>query len=478
MTRAIDRGRGLLAVMTLIVVCSGVVQGYLTPLLPAVGDRVGIGGVGQSNLYLLSQLAFAVLTPLLSRWGDIWGHRRLLRIAVAMVAAGSLLIAVRPTTATLAVGMVLQGAVVGFFPLLAGILRSRAPEHGRTGMSVLVGVLLLSIGTGGLVAGSLSEEHALAGLWTAVPFGVLALAAAFALPAGTAPRAGRFNAPAAVLLTLGLGALILLLTEGGSWGWLSVPSALGAVAATVLLALWVRVEHRSDHPLVNLSLLRNPRLRLVSAHTFCAAFGAIGFLGANAVFLGARPDGDGYGMGLGTQAIALVSLAMVTAGFCGSTASPRLARRVGDRAMMVVTGCLGALGFLSLTLFHDTLPQYLVGALLVGAATGMFEAVTRTMSVEVVEETETALSVGINELALSLGAAIGAALISALFAGHPGPGGGVAGPGYLWAWGVCAAVALGGALLGLPFRDGPRERGDGRRPATPAPGLAPAEEAA
>ncbi|MGK9463052.1 MFS transporter [Streptomyces sp. G6] len=453
MTPAVSRGRGLLAVMAVIVVCSGVVQGYLTPLLPAVGHHVGIGGVGQSNLYLLSQLAFAVLTPLLSRWGDIWGHRRLLRIAVAMVAAGSLLIASRPTTTTLALGMVLQGAVVGFFPLLAGILRSRAPEHGRTGMSVLVGALLLSIGAGGFVAGSLSEEHALAGLWTAVPFGCLALMAALALPSSTAPRAGRFNVPAAILLTLGLAALILLLTEGGSWGWDSDSSVATAAVAAALLALWVRVEHRSDHPLVDLGLLRNPRLTIVSAHTFCAAFGAIGFLGANAVFLGADPAGDGYGMGLGPRAISLVSLAMVVVGFGGSTASPRLARRIGDRATMVVTGGLGALGFLSLMLFHGSLPQYLVGALLVGVATGMFEAVTRTLSVEVVEETETALSVGINELALSLGAAIGAAVISALFAGHPRPDGGIGRAGYLWAWGACAAVALGGALLGLLYRE-------------------------
>ncbi|MFD0547167.1 MFS transporter [Streptomyces mexicanus] len=109
-------GRGLLAVMTVIVVCSGVVQGYLTPLLPEVGRHVGVGSVGQNNLYLLSQLAFAVMTPLLSRLGDLYGHRRLLRVSVAMVVAGSLLIAARPTTATLAVGMALQGAVVGFFP--------------------------------------------------------------------------------------------------------------------------------------------------------------------------------------------------------------------------------------------------------------------------------------------------------------------------------------------------------------------------
>ncbi|MFG2792241.1 MFS transporter [Streptomyces sp. NPDC048419] len=455
MTRAISRGPGLIATMIVIVVCSGVVQGYLTPLLPVVGGHVGIGGVGQNNLYLLSQVAFAVLTPLLSRWGDIWGHRRLLLIAVAMVAVGSLLIAARPTTATLAVGMVAQSAVVGFFPLLAGILRSRSPEHGRVGMSMLVGALLLSIGTGGFVAGTLSDEHALAGLWTAVPFCVLAIAAAFALPTSTAPRAGRFNSPSALLLTAGLGALMLVLTEGESWGWASPYSLLTIVAALVLLAVWVVVERRSAHPLVDLGLLRNPRLAAVSAHTFCIAFGAIGFLGANAVYLGTDPadGGDGLGLGLGARAISLVSLGMVAVGFVGSTLTPRLARAIGDRAVLAAGGCVGAAGFLSLCLLHSSLPQYLVGALLVGLSTGMFEAATRALSVEVVDEAETALSVGVNEMALSLGAAIGAAVIGALWAGHTTAHGAVTGGGYQWAWAACAVVALGGAAVGLLFRD-------------------------
>lgn len=452
-TGAMRRGRGLLACMAVIVVCSGVVQGYLTPLLPVVGRRVGISGVGQNDLYLLSQLAFAALTPLLSRWGDIHGHRRLLRIAVAMVAGGSLLIAAAPGTATLAVGMVSQGAVVGFFPLLAGILRSRAPEHGRTGMSVLVGALLLSIGVGGLVAGSLSEEHAFAGLWTAVPFALLALAAAVALPDSTAPRAGRFNTPAAALLTVGLAALVLVLAQGGTWGWASARSMAALAVAVVSLTAWVGVERRSAHPLVDVGLLRNRRLAVVSAHTFCAAFGTIGFLGANAVFLGADPDGDGYGLGLGSQAIALVSLAMVVAGCAGSAATPRLARLVGDRTALAAGGCVGAAGFLLLVFLHRTLPEYLLGALVVGVATGMFEAATRTLSAEVVEEAETALSVGLNELALSLGAAIGAAVIGALFAAHPATGRGVGPAGYLWSWSVCATVALAGAAVGLLLRE-------------------------
>ncbi|MFG2137826.1 MFS transporter [Streptomyces sp. NPDC048650] len=439
--------------MAFVILFSGIVQGYLTPLLPEVGRRLDIGAVGQNNIYLLSQLAFAVMTPLFSRLGDLYGHRRLLRVALAMVAGGSLLIAVRPSTVTLSVGVVLQGALVGFFPLLVGILRSRAPERNRAGISLLVGVLLIAIGVGGLVAGALSERHAEAGLWTAVPVAALAVVAGLLLPDSAAPRGGRFHYGAAALLTAGLVALVLVLAQGSTWGWGAPRTVALAVAAVAVLVAWVAVERRAVHPLVSVRLLGNRRLALVSGYTFCAAFGTIGFLGANALFLGAPRSPGGYGMGLGPQAIATLSLAMVTAGFAGSTLTPRLARRLGDRALLATGGVLIALGFLGMALFHDTLGQYVASALVVGLATGLFESITRTLSAEVVEERETALAVGLNELALSLGAAIGAAVIGAFFAAHPVHGTThIAESGFVWGWGACAGTALVGTALALRYR--------------------------
>lgn len=445
-------GPGLLGTMAVVVLLGGIVQGYLTPLLPSLGRRLDIGSIGQNNIYLLSQLAFAVMTPLLSRLGDLYGHRKLLRIALAMVAGGSLLMAAWPSAVTLAVGVVLQGALVGFFPLLVGILRSRAPERNRSGISLLVGVLLLSIGVGGLVAGVLSERHPAAGLWTAVPVAVAAVVAGLLLPDSDVPRGGRFHYGAAALLTAGLVALVLVLAQGSTWGWAS-PLTLGLVAAAfVVLAVWVRVERRAAHPLVSVRMLSNPRLAVVSAYTFFAAFATIGFLGANALFLGTSPDEAGYGMGLGPQWIATVSLAMVVAGFAGSTLTPRLARAVGDRAVLALGGVLIAAGFLGMVLFHDTLAQYVACALVVGLATGVFESITRTLSAEVVDERETALAVGLNELALSLGAAIGAAVIGAFFAAYAVPGGHIGESGYLWGWGACAAVGVAGAVLAVLYR--------------------------
>ncbi|MCB5909137.1 MFS transporter [Streptomyces pinistramenti] len=454
----------LLGAMAVVVLCSGIVQGYLTPLLPALGPRLHLSSVGQNTIYLLSQLAFAVMTPLLSRLGDLYGHRRLLRIALGMVAGGSLLMAAWPSAATLAVGVVLQGALVGFFPLLVGILRSRAPERNRAGISLLVGVLLIAIGVGGLVAGVLSERHPAAGLWTAVPVAALAVVAGLLLPDSDVPHGGRFHFGAAALLTTGLVALVLVLAQGAAWGWASMPTLGLALVAVVVLAAWVTVERRSAHPLVSVRMLSNPGLAVVSGYTFCAAFGTIGFLGANALFLGASPTDTGYGMGLGPQAIATVSLGMVGAGCAGSTLTPRLARRAGDRAVLAAGGLLAALGFLGMVFCHDTLPSYLVCALVVGLATGVFESIGRTLSAEVVDEHQTALAVGINELALSLGAAIGAAVTGAFFAAHADSGSGrIALSGYLWSWSCCALVAVLGAALALRYRS-PRPTAAGPAP--------------
>lgn len=442
----------MIGAMAVVVLCGGVVQGYLTPLLPSLGVRLDIGGVGQNNIYLLSQVAFTVLTPLLSRLGDLYGHRKLLRVALGMVAGGSLLMAAWPSPVTLAVGVVLQGALVGFFPLLVGILRSRAPERNRSGISLLVGVLLISIGAGGLVAGVLSERHPEAGLWAAVPVALLAVCAGLVLPDSDMPRGGRFHYGAAALLAGGLVALVLVLAQGGTWGWTSPLTAAVAVAALVLLTVWVVVERRSANPLVSVRMLSNPRLAVTSGYTFCAAFGTIGFLGANALFLGADPGEAGYGMGLGPQSIAVISLAMVVVGFAGSVLTPRLTRLTGDRTVLVCGGGFIALGFLGMILFHGTLTGYVISALVVGLATGIFESITRTLSAEVVEEHETALAVGLNELALSLGAAIGAAVIGALFGANPSPGGHIAVTGFLWSWAACAAVGLLGAVLALWYR--------------------------
>lgn len=441
----------LLGSMALVELLSGVTQGYLTPLLPSLGETLQITATGQTRIYLLSQVAFAVWTPILAKLGDAYGYRRFLRIAIALVAVGSLMMAASPSLTTISVGVVLQAAVVGFMPLLIGILRYEASEHRRFGTGLLVGVLTASVGLGGVIAGSLSEHSATLGLWVAVPVAVLAVAASLVLPDGPRRNGQRLPVAPLALLTGGLIGLVLGLSLGDAWGWGSART-FGLLAAGLLaLAAWVIVDFRTANPLVDPWVLRNRSVAIVSGVTFCLAFSTIGFFGANAIFLGSTPAQAGFGLSYGPQAIALVALALNIFALATSLATATLLRRLGERCTLALSGAAIAASFLALLAWHESALQYLAAIALLGLGFGGYQASTRTLCVEGVPEEDTAMAAGINELALSFGAAIGASVVGAIIAAHQTPSGVTAGA-YTWIWLTCAGVAIAGAGLGLCYR--------------------------
>jgi MFS family permease len=84
-------------------------------------------------------VAMGVCTPVFSRLGDIRGHRRVLRAAVLITAAGGVLIAVAPNFGLLLTGRALQGPVGAITPLAIGVLRGQASTSRlRRGIAAIV----------------------------------------------------------------------------------------------------------------------------------------------------------------------------------------------------------------------------------------------------------------------------------------------------------------------------------------------------
>jgi len=449
-TRRIPFG-AMLGSMAVVAALNGVQQGYLSPLLPSLGHSLHMTAAGQSNIYLLSRLATAVWMPLLAKLGDGYGHRRFLRVAIAAVAAGSLLMSVWPTTATLSVGVVLQGAAVGFMPLLIGILRYREPQRRRFGVGLLVGTLLGALGLGGLAAGTLSEHSATLGLWVAVPVAVLAVIASFVIPPGGPGSRERFALVPFLFLALGLIGIVSALALGSGWGWLSGRTVGLFAGGLIALGVWVLIERKTARPLIDLRILGNRAVAVVATITFCLSFCTIGFLAANSIFLGSSPEKSGFGLGYGPQVISLISLARACFSIVASLLMAMVMRRIGERRTLVLPGVLIALGFGCFLLWHNTFVEYLLATALLGLAMGAFEASGRALIVESVPEKDTAVAAGVNELALALGATVGAAVIGAIVAAHQ-TGSGATMDGFEWVWSVCLGVAIIGAGLGLCYR--------------------------
>ncbi|AXJ11270.1 MFS transporter [Arthrobacter sp. PM3] len=435
---------GMLVAMTVIESLSGVTQGYLNPILPALGPVLSIDDPTINGIFLISNVSFAVLTPIISRLGDSYGYRLVLRWSTAVVAAGVLMMALWPSLVTVTVGVVLLTCVVGFIPLMMGILRVSSPAHTRTGVSMMIGMLMMMVGAGGLLAGIVGVSDPTLGFWVAVPFAVAALVCSFLLPdAGAPTREGIALAPL-LACSGGLIGFVVALSMGPDWGWLDARTLGSGLVGLALLAFWARMDARGpEHgkKFVDLRMLANPRIRAVSLATFFFGFASISYFGTNGIFLHANPDKTGYGFSLSPLMIAIVLAAASVLSFMSSMLTARALKVFGERATLVFAGLLLAGGFVAMIAAHASLAGYCVGFAMFNLSLGMYQAGTRSLSVEGVALEETSTAAGLNELALSVGIAVGAAVVK-LLSSSSAESGRITEGGLVSIWGALALAAL------------------------------------
>lgn len=446
---------GVIVAMALVEALSGITQGYLNPILPALGPELKIDDPTINGLFLISSVAFAVMTPVISRLGDSLGCRPVLRVTAAIVAAGVLLMALWPTLLSVTVGVVLLTCVVGFIPLMMGILRATDAAATRSGVGVMIGTLMITVGIGGLLAGVVGAQRPTLGFWVAVPFAVIGLVASFFLPRGLAGTREPIAALPLVLCTLGLIGFVTALSMGGDWGWTSPLTLVTGIGGLALLVLWWRADRREHATrFIDLRMLSIPRVRTVTIVTFLFGFASISYFGTNGIFLHADAGASSYGFGMNPLDIAIVLAATSVLAFASSLALPRFMQRVGERAALATAAGLLVLGFVIMAALHATAAGYIAGFSVFYLGIGAYQAATRTLSVEGVPVEETATAAGLNELALSVGIAIGAAavkLLSTAFVSSDGhiALGGIVG---IWLTLLVAAILAGVVALRYPRR--------------------------
>jgi predicted MFS family arabinose efflux permease len=98
-------------------------------------------------------------------------------------------------------------------------------------------------------------------------------------------------------------------------------------------------------------------------------------------------------------------------------------------------------GFLVMMLAHESFAGYCVGFALFNLSLGTYQAATRSLSVEGVPLEETSTAAGLNELALSVGIAVGAAVVK-LLSSSSVQSGRITEAGLVSIWSVLAVAAL------------------------------------
>jgi EmrB/QacA subfamily drug resistance transporter len=292
MTAAENRTRWL----ALYVLCLGdlmiVLDGTIVNVaLPSIRDDLGFSQTSLAwvvNAYLLTFGGFLLLG---GRLGDLFGHRRMFLIGIALFTVASLACGIATSQEFLVVARAVQGvggAVVSAvaLSLLMTLFTEQADRAKAMGVFgfVLSGGGVIGVLAGGVLTDILNWHWIfLVNLPVGVAVFLLSLRLLPAPPAEAAT--GRVDVAGAISVTAALMLAVYAIVNGNEDGWAS-SQTLGLLGVSVaLLGIFLAIEARISSPLVPLGLFRNRNVSASNVLGVLMAAGMFAYFFFSALYL-------------------------------------------------------------------------------------------------------------------------------------------------------------------------------------------------
>jgi EmrB/QacA subfamily drug resistance transporter len=435
-------------------------QSLVVPALTVLQDDLNASASGVAWIFTSYLLAASVVTPIAGRLGDVFGKKRVLVIALAGLALGSLMAAVVSTLSLMIVARVIQGLGGAIFPLAFGIIRDEFPPTRIAGsIGLMSGLLGIGGGLGIVLSGVILDHLSYHWLFW-IPLVVTLIATVltmFFVPESPVRAPSGINWLGAVLLSGWLTSLLLALSEGHSWGWGS-PKTLGLAAlAGALAVLWVRAELRSRHPLVDMSVMRLRPVWTTNLSALLLGFGMYSAFVLIPQFVQV-PESTGYGYGATVTQAGLFLVPSTFAMLLFAPVAGRLSNSVGSKVPLVLGTAVTTLAFVVLVLESSRWEIYLASMLL-GIGIGLAFASLANLIVDAVPRDQTGVATGMNTIVRTIGGAFGAQVAVSILAGHTLTDGYPSEHGYTMTFAICFLVMVAAVAASLLVPGRRREHG-------------------
>ncbi len=360
-------------------------------------------------------LVFAGLLLTAGALGDRFGRKGALQFGLVVFLAGTLLSAFTPHAWAIITGRAIMGFGAAFvMPATLSILTTVFPMDERPkAIAVWSAISFAGAAFGPVISGFLLEHF----WWGSVflvnlPVLLFALIAGFILvPKTRDDDQGRLDPVGAALSIAGLCALVYGIIEAPNHGWLSAHSILWFGVAAAILIAFVAWEHRSDEPMLDLALFRNPRFSVAAAGITLVYFAMFGTF-----FLLAQYLQTVLGYGALKAGLAQVPFAFTIIFI--APRSPKLVERFGANKV-VASGltliCLGQ--FLLSRLGVDTAYlSMLPRMLLMSSGMALVVSPMTTSIMSSVPRHKAGVGSAMNDTTRELGGALGVAVLGSIVA--------------------------------------------------------------
>jgi EmrB/QacA subfamily drug resistance transporter len=406
-----------LAVLVLAGVAFALQQTMVIPALPVLQREFDTTTAWATWLLTGFLLSASVATPLVGKLGDQYGKERLLVISLSVFFLGSVAAVFATNIGVLIACRILQGVGAAVFPLSFSIIRDEFPrEKVPVAVGAVSSVFAIGGGVGLVLSGVILDSIS----WRWIfGLGAIAVAAAVVLvhlfvPESPIKTPSRIDVIGGLLLSAGLVAVLLALTEGEHWGW-SSGRTLGLFAAgSVLLVAWGFAELKVPEPMVDMRMLAR---RAVFFANLTALIGGAAMFGSFVLVptLLQLPNGlpeqlarlADYGFGADATTTGLYLLPSAVTGLVSGPLAGVMSGRWGAKWPLSLGMALGAVGLGLLAEWHSEPWHIVLGMLFLGAGLPMTFAGMATIIVETVRPSETGVATGMNTVMRTIGGVIG-----------------------------------------------------------------------
>lgn len=409
-----------LAVLAISGIAFALLQSLVAPALPDIQRELDTTPSSVAWVLTGYLLSASVTTPIVGRLGDMFGKSRMLLIVLVILGVGTALAAVASSIGVLIVARVIQGAGGGIFPLAFGIIRDEFPREKVAGSIGLMSALFgIGGGLGIVLAGVIVDNLSYHWLFWLPLVGVVtaAIATYFWVPESPVKTPGKINWLAAALMSTGLGAVLLAVSEGRSWGWLSAETIGLFVGGLVVLAVWIRAELRSDQPLVDMAMMKIEAVWTTNVVAMLLGVGMFSYF-ILVPQLVQTPESTGYGFGASVTKSGFFMLPQALFMLLAGAFAGRLEARFGSKPPLMVGTAFTAASFLVLIVANDQEAGIYLSSVLLGIGIGLAFAALANLIVQSVRQDQTGVATGMNTVMRSLGGAVGAQIAAAILAGN------------------------------------------------------------
>lgn len=358
------------------------------------------------SIYIVIICIFLLL---FGKLADMIGKAKIFKIGTIIFVLGSFLCGIKVNLAFLLFARVVQALGASMtMSTNFGIITEVFPENQRGRALGILGsfVSLGSIagpGLGGILLAHLDWSYI---FWVNIPVGIFAIAlGAKYLPKSTPARMGVIDWPGFFLFAATITVFFTTVFLGQEIGFARVSIISLIILAGILLSVFVKVENKTDNPLVDFNVFKN---KLFTIGLLCAFFVFM----ANSFFTVLMPFylQETLGLSVSYAGMILMSLSfvMMFATPISGAISDKVGREILTFIGLVVMGmCQIALSLLNA---HTPISLFIGIIITLGIGNALFQSPNSAIVMSSVPKHELGMAGGLNSLARNLGMICGIAL--------------------------------------------------------------------